>query len=190
MRRRGDDEKGAAAVELAVSITLLLVIAIGAVEWGMALKDWLSVTGSTRLAARVGAAAGDEADADCRILEAAAGSLQNVSNDQVVQVWVYKTDSGGSVLGPKQRFRPARPTDDPATLRCGTWFPLEQTWTEPSRDNDGSTRDWLGVRVVFDHDWITNFLWWNGSVCSRGTLVGVDCWQANTIMRVEPDPTP
>jgi hypothetical protein len=187
MSARTSDDRGAAAVETALVLGLLLMLAIGAVEWGMALRDWMSVTAGTRLAARVGATAGDEPNADCLILEAGAGSLQSIQDDQVIRVRIYKTDTSGNISS-ANIYRPAQPTDDPATLRCSTWYPVALGWPATTRDNDGPVRDWLGVEIEFDHDWMTGFLWWSGSVCDRGTAVNIDCWKQHTVMHVEPDP--
>lgn len=165
-------------MEFAFVFMLLLMLAIGGFEYGMAFKDWLSVASATREGARVGSAAGDTAGADCRVLEATAGALQAITGNQVTQVWIYHSDPSGAI-GVSDRYRPALPTDNPATLRCSTWFPLLLNWPEATRDNKGATRDWLGVRVVFDHSWTTNFLWWSGSVQ----------WHEDTVMRLEPDVT-
>jgi hypothetical protein len=62
--------------------------------------------------------------------------------------------------------------DDDASLRCGTWFVVENGWPEAGRDNEGAERYWLGVRVVFDHDWLTGFAWFSGSVCTAAQPVG------------------
>jgi len=181
-------ENGAAAVETSLIIGLLVLIAMGSAEWGLGLKDWLSVTAGAREGARVGAAAGDTANADCVILEGTAGAVRNISG-AVLEVWVYKSDTAGNVGANRNRYRPfVAASDDPALLRCLTWFAIEQTWPEASRDNDGTTRDWLGVRVVFDHDWLTGFAWFSGSVCDRG--MSGTCWAADTVMHVEPDPNP
>lgn len=182
-------ERGTAAVETALVLSLLLLIAIGAFEWGMALRDWNTVTSASREGARVGAALGDTDQADCIILEAAAGALLDVADDQIVSVRIFESDPNGTI-GPSQVYRPSVDTDNPASLRCGTWYPLQLAWPESSRDNDGATRDWLGVEVEFDHDWVSGFLWFEGSVCDRGAAPGADCWAQNTIMRLEPDPTP
>ena len=89
------------------------------------------------------------------------------------------------------RYRPAVSGDDPVKLRCGGgWFEIQSSWQEGTRDNDGVDRDWLGVEVVFDHDWLTGVFLFDGSACSRGTVVGVECWSQETIMHIEPDPTP
>ncbi len=169
-------ERGTAAVESAFMVSLVLVpLLIGAVEFGFAFRDWLSVSAATREGARVGSSATTLPNADCLILEATAGALIAVADDQVQQVWIFQTDSSGSV-GAKQNYRPALPTDNPATLICGTWVQLENAWAPAGRDNIGTDVDFLGVRVVFDHDWVTNF----------PGFAGTTTWQDDTIMRLEP----
>ena len=189
MKTTHGKERGSAAVETALVLGILLMLALGSFEWGMALRDWMSVTAGTREGARVGASAGDETGADCLILEGAAGSLQAIEDDQVISVMIYETDTAGNRLA-SNLYRPSQDADDPASLKCGTWYPLAIGWPETSRDNKGADRDWLGVEVEFDHDWMTGFLMWSGSVCDRGTAIGVDCWKQDTVMHIEPDPTP
>ncbi|HDL49561.1 MAG TPA: hypothetical protein ENH33_06355 [Actinobacteria bacterium] len=181
------DEHGVAAVETALILSLLLMLALGSVEWGLGLRDWLSVTAATREGARVGAAAGDESGADCVILEAAAGAVRDI-NGAIVEAWIYQSDPSGTI-GPKQRYRPFVTGDTLLTCNSSTWGVRESGWPASVRDNDGSTRDWLGVRIVFDHDWLTGFAWFTGSVCNRDP-VNNTCWAADTVMRIEPDPTP
>jgi len=170
------DDRGTATVESAFIISLVLVpLLIGAIEFGFAFRDWLSVSAATREGARVATAATTLPNADCLTLEATAGALTAVDDDQVQQVWIYKSNSSGAV-GQKQNYRPALPTDNPATLVCGTWVRLENAYPPASRDNSGSTVDFVGVRVVFSHDWITNFPGFSG----------IATWQDDTIMRIEP----
>jgi|GEM_PF-4791962 len=136
----------------------------------------LAVSSATREAARVGGAVGDRASGDCIILEAAAGALNSISGNQVSQLWVFKTDTTGAVTSFANKYRPSQPTDNPASLICGTWFPISRTWIETTRDNDGTTRDWLGVRVMYDHAWKTGFLWWDGAAP----------WREDAVMHLEP----
>jgi Flp pilus assembly pilin Flp len=186
--KRFRTDRGVAAVETAMILGLLLLVAIGSVEWGLGLRDWLSASAGTREGARVGAAAGNEGGADCVILEATAGAIRDI-HGAVVQVWIYRSDASGTV-GPSQQYRPFVSGDNSAFLRCGTWYLLQSNWPESVRDNQGATRDWIGVRVVFDHDWMTGYGVFSGSICDRGTAVGRDCWTADTVMHLEPDPTP
>jgi len=170
-------ERGAALVEFAFIFSLVLMIAIGTFEWGMGFRDRLSVSQSVREGARVGAALGDRSGADCGIIEASAGALAAIGDNDVKELWIYESDVDGTVSGFRQIYRPAAGTDDPLTLKCsGGWYPIQLTWPESSRDNAGPVRDWLGVKVVLDHEWKTGFLWWQGTVQ----------WEEKVVMHLEP----
>jgi len=153
-----------------------MTIALGAYEFGMAFRDSLAVSSAAREGARVGGAVGDRITADCAILEGAAGALLSISGNQVAELWIYRTDTSGTVSSTRNEYRPSQPTDNPASLVCGTWFPIVTLWSATSRDNHGTTREWIGVRIFYDHDWKTGFLWWTGS--SR--------WAESAVMHLEP----
>ena len=55
--RRGSDQRGAAAVEFALVVPILIMLLIGLVTTAMAYSDHLSATNAVREAARYGAAA-------------------------------------------------------------------------------------------------------------------------------------
>jgi TadE-like protein len=171
-------ERGTAVVEFSLVFMFLLTIALGGFEFGMAFRDSLAVSSAAREAARIGGAVGSRTapPGDCTILEASAGALQSIAGNQVAELWIYRSDTLGTVTGTRNVYRPSQPTDDPASLVCGTWFPMNLSWPEASRDSDGSVRDWLGVKILYDHDWQTGFLWWNGS--SR--------WVEDAVMHLEP----
>ena len=189
-RVQGRDEQGAAAVETSLVIGLLLLLALGAVEYGLVFKEWIAVTSASREGARTAAAAGDNANADCYVLEAAAGPLASIDRDSLMSISIYRTDTAGT-RGPANVYRPALPSDDPSALDCDAgYFVVSRGWPSATRDNRGSVRDWVAVEVEFDHDWVSGFLWFDGSVCDRGTAPGVDCWTQNTVMHIEPDPDP
>lgn len=191
MRRlfRGRDrDRGTAVVEFSIVFGLLLMLAMGTFEYGMAFRDWLSVTVSAREGGRVAASAGTFVDADCIILEAAAGALQSLNSGDIQQIHIYKSDSSGTYPGPNssetRRYRPAAMGDDPVDLiACSgssSWFPLHQgtNWEPADRDNTGTNADWIGVRVQFGHNWMTNFLWWNGTAD----------YDDDAVFRLEPPP--
>jgi hypothetical protein len=180
LRSRGED-RGSALVETAIVLSLLMVLAIGAFEWGMAFRDWLSVSSATREGARVAASAGKIVDADCAILEATAGSLLAIDDSLIRFVNIYKADANGAPTGQMQTYKPFDPdTDAPANLRCERWFAVNDTAYPPAnRDNIGAERDWVGVRLEFTHSWKTGLFWWSGGVT----------WSDRTIILMEPDPT-
>jgi Flp pilus assembly pilin Flp len=175
-RRRG--ESGAVAVEAALVTGLLVLIVIGAFEYGMAFRSWFGLVASSREGARVGASVGPVTDADCRIVEAAAAALSSTSDNEVVRVRVFQYDPvNGTETGSFNSYRPVDPdTPDDAILRCVNWWQEFYTWDETTRENTGEDRDWLGVEVEYLHSWITGLLWWDGQVQ----------WSNQAIMRVEP----
>lgn len=173
-----DKDHGAAAIETAMVLGLLLMIALGAFEYGMAFRDWLSVTQATREGVRLAANSGDHDDADCLILEATAGAIQSLGTGELRQVWIYESDETGTVSPNRQRYRPATASDTTSLLECdaATWVRLQNGWPSNGRDNEGAQRDWIGVRVMFDYEWITGFLMWNGTAS----------WTDDAVMHMEP----
>jgi len=176
--KRGEKERGAAMVETALVFGLLLMIALGAFEYGQAFQSWFGVSASSREGARVGASVGPTVNADCRILESVAAALKSTSGDDVLRVDIFDHEPGPPATdGATNSYRPfISGTDNPINLRCTSWFLISGGWSETSRDNDGANRDWLGVEVQFRHNWITGFLWWDGSVD----------WSNRSVMRLEP----
>ena len=169
-------DRGTAAIEFAFAITILLVLALGAYEWGTGFSDRISMTAAVREGGRVGSAAGDNPDADCRIIEASAGALNGVSGNAVKQLWIYESDVNGTVGINRQIYRPAVGAEPGLVCNGGTWFQLATGWPPANRVNTGSARDWLGVRVIVDHEWRTGFLWWNGTVQ----------WEEDAVFHLEP----
>lgn len=168
--RRKRHEDGAAMVEFATVFGLLLVIALGAFEYGMLFRDWLSVTVAAREGARVGASAGTITNADCIILEASAGALQSLTSGEIQHVAIYRSSPPGNYPGTTssstKRYRPANSETPDLTCTGGSeWIIVNNggAWDPEDRDNDGDDADWIGVRVEFDHTWTTGFLWFSGS---------------------------
>ena len=190
MKLRSERDRGAVAIEAALITGLLVMIAIGAFEFGMAFRSSFGVAAASRQGARIGASVGQGAtsgpmsndDADCSILEATAAALKSTSDDEVVRIRIGNFDTASDSLIPSQinSYRPfiftGGSADDPALLRCESWFIESFGWPESTRDNLGEDRDWLAVEVEFEHAWITGFAWWNGTIG----------WTNRSVMRMEP----
>ncbi|MFO7299934.1 MAG: pilus assembly protein [Actinomycetes bacterium] len=180
----GRDERGATLIEFSLIFTLLLVLALGAFEYGMALRDWQSVTIATREGARVAASAANYGEADCTILEATAGALRSFRSGVVREVHIFKSDEdGGYSAATANRYRPLLSGESTAGLSlvaCGasTWVRIAAPWPPAARLNPSGDPFWIGVRLIYDHPWQTNFLWWNGTVQ----------WTDDAVFRIEPPP--
>lgn len=167
---RPNRDRGVTLLEFAVLLPLLLLIAIGAFEYGMLFRDSLTVSTAAREAGRVAASSANYGDADCVILEAAAGALSAVSNGTTDEVHIYKSDATGSIpsLGANtmRRYRPAMPME-PGLIACSgsDWFPIHlgTAWDPTDRVNDPANADWIGVRIEYSHSFQLNLLWFTGS---------------------------
>jgi hypothetical protein len=173
-------QQGATIIEAAIVFPLLILIIMGILEIGLAFKDYLTVSYISREAARVGALAGDDADADCAILEAigtvaTGGDLARISSIQIFKADVngaqgvtnYAVFDGGD---PSLCNVPAQPSD--------TWTINPIGWVATSRQTvvGVDPLDIIGVRIIMTHDWVTNFMPFRGSIT-------ID---ESTITRLEP----
>lgn len=73
MRRRAHDDRGAAAVEFALVLPVLVVITFGIIEFGNAYGAQLAVTNAARVAARSVAVGNSTAQAEADAVTAANG---------------------------------------------------------------------------------------------------------------------
>ena len=182
--QRAREDAGAAAVETAFLITLVLVpLLIGLTEFGFAFNEWQTVAAATREGARTASAAGPlvatppAKDADCLALEATAGALTNLSDgSSVTQVWIFKANDMTGAAQQPNRYRPKTAAD--TSIFCDDWVRIGGApYNIASRDNTGTNRDHIGVKVIFEHDWVTNLPPFTGTVQ----------WENQTVMRIEPE---
>ncbi|HEY6628127.1 MAG TPA: TadE/TadG family type IV pilus assembly protein [Acidimicrobiia bacterium] len=184
---RGDEgEKGTTLIEFSLIFGFLMMIALGSYEYGMAFRDWLSVTVASREGGRVAASAANYGNADCVILEAATGALQGFQTGVVEKVHIYKSSATGTYPASNtltRIYRPSAPADLNLVVCNGSsWVAINlgSNWTPAKRINATGTADWIGVRIEFRHNWQTNFLWWNGAVH----------WTDDAVFRMEPPAPP
>lgn len=169
------DEGGATLVEFAIVMPILFTLIIGISEFGLAFKDWLSVSNASREGARMGAVSGDHIDADCFILEAVVEAFAGAADiDQVVELWIFKANSDGTPSGQRNVYTYLG--GDPAD--CGNWGSTIG-WPSGTRNvvSGSNPLDILGVRITYEHDWITGL----------GPFSGTATWTEDTIMRLEPE---
>lgn len=167
--RAVDGDRGAALVEFAFVGPLLILLVIGMAEFGLAFKDRLTISSVTQAGARVGATVGDQPEADYVLLEAVISGLEGITDpDDIVSVEIYKVLPDGS----QDVINTNTYTPDPANAACpwspcpnpdpvfftgygGPWVPGN---TPSLRDEELPGLDVLGVRVSYQHTWITGIL--------------------------------
>lgn len=182
-------EEGASLVEFAIIAPLLLLLVFGMVEFGLAFKDRLTVSSATAAAARIGSVVGNEADADYAALQALTAGLNGAFDpSDITRVVIYKSDSSGSFSAGDANYY----LYDGSNPLC-TWDPCPQPganfegYGAPSNWGDPATRNTLlpdpdvfGVRIEFQHEWMTTILPWMSTPAN---------WTDDARVRLEPDVT-
>jgi Flp pilus assembly protein TadG len=172
-RRNGDDERGAALVEFAVCLSLIITIAFGVIEFGNAWNEKLEVETAARSGARVGSSLATARLADYGILQATSSVLNDIGLSNVDYVVIYKASNvngvrqGGCAQDPPVSVSTTTSTTNPCnvytgaqlasltqtsftgTTSCGTTAP-DRYWCPLGRQNvQGATggADYIGVYV-------------------------------------------
>lgn len=196
-RLRGERrDSGAAAVEFAIVVLLLLTILFGIIEFALLLRDHVSVTSAVRTAARVASSspgAGQctpvngttcPASRPPALAQAAADAVQRsgtaMPKDSIDELWVYKANLQGF---------PGTATDL-ASATCTTncirfrWVDANDRFTYQSGTWDTSqinacigSSDAVGVYIKSTHRFITGLF---------GSTIGVF---DRAVMQFEPLPT-
>lgn len=167
-------EGGAATFEMAIAFPILLVLAVGAAELGFAIVDWLAVSNATREGARVGSSVGNHPAADTTILDSVGEALAGLENSDVLKVEIFKAAADGSVIDPTHLLNEYTP-DGVGGWSCTNGCP----WFPTGRSVSVTSLDRLGVRVSFQHDWVTGLL-----------PLGAGLWSDDAVMRLEPEVNP
>lgn len=164
MRFRRD--RGASTIEAAFVLPVILLIALGVAEFGFAFVDWLSVSNAARTGARIASAAGTDVSADSVVLDAVGEALGDMDSSSLKALWIYKADASGEPadagLGCDIGSESLCTTSNVYILKPdGTWTCKPGNgcpWAPSSRDDHLPVLDRVGVRIVFEHQWLTNFM--------------------------------
>jgi len=179
-------QRGTVLVEAALILPLLIMLAMGTIEYGMAWRDRLSVQSSVRSSVRTGASLGNDAQADYNILQnLKSGMGSRFSNTTRIVVYNASAADGsvpsgclsGSVAGVCNVYVAADASLASTSFGCGAGA-KDALWCPTTRvtniDASGGL-DYLGVYITYNHGLIT------GSFGS-GSLTIKD----SAVMRVEP----
>jgi Flp pilus assembly protein TadG len=187
---------GTALVEAALVSPLFFLILFGVLEFGGAFRDYLTVNNAAQSGARSGAIAGNDADADFKIVSAVRTDSASIPSGQLMRVVVFKaTDSTTAVptactTAPNGISTGANPCNvyigsDLRVANSSGWVDCSLT-TDPSRFWCPTTRktaatatagngppDFLGVWVQVKHPWITG-LFGNQIILTSQTITKLE----------------
>jgi hypothetical protein len=161
-------ERGATIVEAAIVYGLLFLALFAVLEFGLAFKDWLSVSHAARDGARAGATYGNDPRADIQILRDIEATLAPASIADGLQVNIFKADTAPPSV--PYRYTPGSDCSDlsPGAILegCCDWTPCPEPWRatyEPPfwdpaiRVVQAGATDRIAVQVLFTHEWVTGF---------------------------------
>ena len=197
-----DEQEGAAFVEMAIVLPVLVLLVFGIIEFGVAFNKRLTIGNATQSAARVATAVANNEYADItalRTLEQGLISLPNNGRDVVKSVWIYKAAANGDPVlsgcgGPCiNKYTYSYDPDNPTACK---WTPCPDpdpdgldydvaklSWNPTIRNATVGNLDVLGVRVYFSHEWMTGAVPVLDVSCA---LPPAGCWADTAIMRIEP----
>jgi Flp pilus assembly protein TadG len=151
--------QGQAMVEFAMMLPLLLILAVGILEFGMLFKDHVGIHYAAREGARAGAAASRNPDADCTNLRAVSTTMQTMPYNDLIRVRIFKANSNGgcdSSCAEDVYYRLG------STSSCFQgWVVDRANWPpngNPGRRNNPEPTDALAVTVQFTHKFFFNFV--------------------------------
>lgn len=160
MRFRRHPESGATMLEFAIAAPVVILLIVGLVEFGFGFIDLQTVASATSAGARVGSAFGPDPNADDIIQEAVTDALSDLrSSSEVLEMWIYRSNENGDVVDDVNATNKYVP-DGGGGWTCSNGCP----WDPALRNTDLSSsiavinRDYLGVRVIFKHEWVTGLL--------------------------------
>lgn len=162
-------------IEAALISPVFLLLVFGVLEFGLAFRDYLTVNNAAQGGARAGAIAGNDTDADYKIIDAIRTEASAVSPGQVKRVVIFKA-SGTTTPVPQACTTSSTGIQDV----CNVYLTSDLTQSDPSawdNCNDptnparfwcSTTRktaataaagngppDYLGVWVQVEHPWVT-----------------------------------
>lgn len=165
MREGRDNERGATLVEAAIVYSLLFLTVFAVVEFGMAFKDWLSVSHAARQGARAGATLGDDLSADILVLRGVQDTLVPIGMEAGDQVRIFQANSPSPSDSQTYTFAPGNDCSNaPPLTGCCDWTPCPELgrvsymipgWDPSTRDVSAPETDRIGVEIQFQHDYIT-----------------------------------
>lgn len=170
-------QRGAAMVEVALVVPLLLALVLGIAELGFRTTNTQHVVNATRSGTRVVSSIGNDRSADHDALLALSGALDKFEPGDVTKIIIFKPELDGSMpLG----CRTAPQSGDcnhydgtdltaPASSFSGTTFvggvetcspaAIDEMWCPLSRNADQyPSADWIGVYVEVRHESVAPFL--------------------------------
>lgn len=155
-------------VEAALVLPILLLSLMAIVEFGLAFKNWLSISHGAREGVREAASYGDDPRTDILALDLIESTLKPAAATAIKEVEIYDPDTG---VGTTYAYTPGSNCAGPD---CCDWTPCpdpdlpqppysQPIWNPQDRDVSAPDTDRVGVRITYTHSWITGLFFTSDS---------------------------
>lgn len=171
----GRSEKGQAIVEFALVLPVFVLLVIGLIEFSFVWNSRNTVLFASRDGSMLAAEGGSLDGTDCVVLERIEGDVVSPASAlRVQEIVIYWSDRNGAQIGTNQNVY-TRGGSTSCTYPDGTTITVPYTLTtagyvESSRcsvlagcGGGHSTVDTIGVRITYQHFWLTSFARITGS---------------------------
>lgn len=172
-------ERGAALVETAMVLPLILTVAIGMAEVGFAMVSQMTGANAVRAGARVAAAGRDNSTVELATIRSVEQAMCSLDHGELLLIEVYKADADGEPVNANTLLNEYTPTgplvcdsSNSTALSCTNGCP----WPPSARSDSVASLDDIGVRVTYTHEWIASYVFQTPAT-----------WSDSTVMRIDPD---
>ncbi len=162
-------------VETAITIPVFLLLVAAVMELGVMFRDYTALRGTTIEAVRAAVIAGNDFDADFRILEVIEDVSSPLPADSIQQIVVFRADSWDTEVPPSCLLA----SQETTTIRCNRYVgssmtelldrfgcddltDLDQSWCPSERvviqsPANGGPPDYVGIHIEIERAAITGF---------------------------------
>jgi TadE-like protein len=171
----GRSERGQAIVEFAMVLPVLVLLIIGLMEFSLVWNSRNTVLFASRDGSMLAAEGGSLDGVDCVVLQRVDGDVVSPSSSlRILQISIYWSDRNGNQIGANQNLY-TRGGSTSCSYADGTTITVPYTLTtanylESARcsvlagcGGGHSTVDTIGVRVTYQHFWMTSFVRFAGN---------------------------
>lgn len=157
MRTRRGGARGAALVEAAIVLPLVLVLTGGIVEYGVAFHQSAALAAASRAGARAASALPKSDQLAAAAADAASSQLRGTGDGAPDELWIFRVDPATNrAYGPPPNCQDCVGFKwDPAQQRFDTMRPIgSNPWDPNEQDACAGQSDEVGVTVTLTHEYL------------------------------------
>ena len=171
----GPSERGQAIVEFAMLLPVLILFVVGIIEFALVWNSRNTVLFASRDGSMLAAEAGNLTGSDCVVLQRIESDVVSPSTSlRIQEVTIYWSDRNGDQIGSNQNvytrtgstscsYPDGSTITVPYTLSTAGYLESARCSVLAGCGGSHTTVDTIGVRVTYQHFWMTSFVRFAGN---------------------------